>query len=110
MSFETLYKTDVPQEMEAAEYFRPHLDMEFINGAWVFFVREKHGWYDDATKRAIHHMTTLSPEEGSTSKEAEARYNQQVQFRAKEGYTHSFSIDPFSPSGMQYRKIPLEEI
>jgi hypothetical protein len=55
-------------------------------------------------------MSLVTPEEGSTAKEAEAKYNQQVQFRAKEGYVHSFSIDPFSASGIKYRKILLEEV
>jgi hypothetical protein len=105
MAFETLYKTNLPQEMEAAEYYQPHLDMEFIDGAWVFFVREKHGWFKDGEKRAIHHLTTLSPEEGSTAKEAELRYNQQVQKRASEGYIHSFSIDPYSAVGVKYRRV-----
>jgi hypothetical protein len=45
-------------------------------------------------------VATLSPEEGYSSyEEALARYEQQVQRRIKDGFAHSFSIDPFKAQG-----------
>lgn len=106
--FETLYKTDSPTELEHAEYYQPNLDMEFVEGKWIFFVREKHGWFNDARKRAEHHITTLSPDEPYTdAKEAQARYDQQLRHRASEGFVHSFSFDPFAPNGVHYRRVNL---
>ncbi len=104
--FETLYKTDTVTELERAEYYQPHLDVYISNGRAVYFVRERHGWYSDAEKRAIHNTTTLNPEEGfDTYAEAEAMYNKQIAHRASEGFVHSFSLDPFR--GVIYRRVAV---
>jgi hypothetical protein len=35
MAFETLYKTNVPQEMEAAQYYQPHLGNMGTDGTFT---------------------------------------------------------------------------
>jgi hypothetical protein len=101
--FETLYKSDSPRDFSTGEYY--HFESEVDPaGKELFFVREKHGYFDDQQKRAVHHTTTLSPDEGFTTRaEAEARYNQQLVHRASEGFVHSFCLDPFE--GMKYRRL-----
>jgi hypothetical protein len=97
MHFETLYKTNRPEDMEHAEYYQPQLDLVFVNGAWSWFVREKHGWWDG--KKAVNHTTTLSPEEGVSEIEARSWFEKQQKFRASEGFRYAFSIDYFAPGG-----------
>ena len=105
MHFETLYKTNRPEEMEQAEYYQPH-DAQFTNGAWLWFVREKHGWWHAANKRAVNHATTLSPEEGVTELEARVWFDKQQRHRASEGFVYAFSIDYFAEGGaIVWRKI-----
>jgi hypothetical protein len=104
--FETLYKSDSPREFATGEYYQVHFDPEVdpATGKELFFVREKHGYFDDKQKRAVHHTTTFAPDEGfTTRKDAEARYKQQLAHRASEGFVHSFWLDPFE--GMRYRRL-----
>jgi hypothetical protein len=104
--FETLHKTDVPTELDHVEYYQPNLEVENSRTGHYYCVREKHGWFVDAEKRAVHHTSTLSPEEGfATFEEAQRRYDQQVQKRASEGFVHSFSVDPMSDPPVRYRRI-----
>ena len=104
--FETLYKTDKPKTFTDGEYYQPSLDFEFRNGKEAYFVREKHGYWNDVLHRHANSTETLSPEEGfPTAKEAEARYNLQLMHRASQGFVHSFSIDFFSASGVKYRRL-----
>ena len=94
--FETLYKTDSPKDFANGEYYQIHLEIEIHDGKQVFFVREKHGWFNDEEKRSAHHIFTLSPQEGfSTLSEAEKAYHQQVKVRASAGFVHSFRFDPW---------------
>lgn len=73
------------------------LEAVFVNGAWSWFVRAKHGWWDG--KKAVNHTTTLSPE-------ARAWFERQQKFRASEGFAYAFSIDFFAPGGaIVWRKI-----
>lgn len=91
---ETLYKTEDPEKQQGAEYYQLRLEQELLNGAWTFFVREKHGWFNGEEKRAVHHLSTLDPEEGFvTPKEAQQRYEMQLQQRVSEGFVHSFSLE-----------------
>lgn len=104
--FETLYKTNRPEELERAEYYQPRIDVERVSGRTVYFGSERHGWYSEAEKRAIHHTATFSPEEGfGTFEEAAKWYDQQIKHRASEGFVHSFLLDPFE--GVQYRRIEV---
>jgi hypothetical protein len=106
MWWQTLYKTDAPQELESAEYYQPRVEMKNIAGKWFFFVQETHGWYKDDVKEVVHKTYTLEPEEGfSTHQGAQIRYEQQLAHRASGGFVHSFSVDPFSESGIAYRKL-----
>ena len=103
---ETLYKTAKPQELERAEYYQIRLVHELLQGQTVYFVREKHGWYDDRQKRAVHNITTLDPEQGfATYEEAKQRYDQHLHHRASEGFVHSFSIDPLRDPPFIYRLL-----
>jgi hypothetical protein len=104
--FETLYKSDSPKDFATGEYYQVHFECEIdpATSKELFFVREKHGYFDDRQKRAVHHTTTFAPEEGfATREDAEARYSQQLTQRASEGFVHSFCLDPFE--GMKYRDI-----
>jgi hypothetical protein len=96
--FETLYKSDSPKDFASGEYFQVRFESEVASatGREVFFVRERHGYFDDQHKRVVHPITTLSPEEGfATRGEAEERYARQLR--------HSFSPDPYD--GMKYRRL-----
>jgi len=73
MFFETLYRVDPrgksfdPGDLASpsdTEYYQPHIEFEFRGGKQVFFVREKHGFFDDQQKKMAHHRDTLNPEEG----------------------------------------------
>jgi len=105
--FETLYKSDSPKDFATGEYYQVHLDESEVDpatGKELFFVREKHGYFDNQQKRAVHHTTTFAPDKGFTTREeAEARYEQQLVHRASEGFVHSFCLDPFE--GMKYRRL-----
>ena len=50
----TLYKTKTPTNFEDGEYAQPALEFEFIAGKHVYFVREKHGYWNDTEKRVVH--------------------------------------------------------
>lgn len=108
MKFETMYRTDTrgksfsnPSE---TEYYQPRIDRESHGGKDVYFVRETHGYFDDTQKRLANHTFTLSPEEGfATWQEAQDRYDEQMQHRAKGGFVHVFAFDPYSPDGTSYR-------
>lgn len=96
----TLYKTKTPTTFEDGEYYQPTLDFQFIGAERQWIVRETHGFWNNTEKRVEHVVTTLSPEDGYSSyEEALARYEQQVQRRVKDGFVHSFSIDPYKPQG-----------
>ena len=102
---ETLYQTDVPQELDRAEWYQPHIDLRQVDGKTVFFVMEKHRWYSEGDKQPYHVVVTFQPEEHMTEEEARVWYDDQVQSRAKAGFVHSFSWDPYSPVGFKYRRI-----
>jgi hypothetical protein len=102
--FETLYKTKTPIDFPQGEYYQPAWDFEIVNGAYAYFVREKHGYWNDTEKRMANQTVTLSPEEGySTLKDAEERYNQQIQHRVAGGFVHSFYFDPMKKDAVGYR-------
>lgn len=112
MSFETLYRVDPrgktfvaddPKSISEMEYFQPHFDLEFHEGKQVFFVREKHGYFDDQQKRRVNPTDTLEPEEGfATEAEARKKYEQQLRIRASEGFVHAFSVR-IPEGGINYR-------
>jgi hypothetical protein len=107
--FETLYKTDAPKTfLDGGEYYQPSFDFEFRNGAQTFFVREKHGYWDEGLKTFANQTVTLSPQDGfATFEEAQARYNEQLKYRASRGFVHSFSLDFMSETPVQYRRLDL---
>jgi hypothetical protein len=108
--FETLYRTAEPEKLDKAEYYQPQIEIQLADEKTVYFVKERHGWWDPKLERAVHHTVTLNPEEGySTSDEATARYNEQLQHRASQGFIHSFSIDPSSDPPFKYRKLTVAE-
>jgi hypothetical protein len=111
MLFETLYTTKVPEELERAEYYQPQLEMQLVGGTWSFFVRERHGWFDDTTKKRANYVSKLDlnrEERFSSYEKAKQRYDEQVRQRAAEGFVHSFATDPTSPDGVRYRRIGEE--
>jgi hypothetical protein len=93
---ETLYRTNVPEQMTQAEYYQPRMEMKFHQGKWVFIVSETHGWYDGQKKEVVEEVTTLNPEATewfSTIEEAWRWYGAQVLRRVLDGFVHSFYID-----------------
>jgi len=92
---ETLYKTKTPEaSVWEGEYYELFLEAKPDNSRVVYFVGEKHGWWDDEAKRNVNSYATRSPEEGyATFDEAHNRYKLQRSNRAKGGFTHSFSPD-----------------
>src|ERR1039457_1502034 len=109
---ETLYKTKDPQSSVGhGEFYELILDAGRVNSRIAYFVREKHGWWDEKGKRAVNVVNTLSPDEGYTTfEEAHERYTQQRLTRAKGGFVHSFSLNFFgkSPADYNYEYIPCD--
>jgi len=106
---QTLYKTATPTgpAIESG-FYELFLESKVINERRVFFIREKHGWWDAANRRTICEQPTLWPEEGlSTYDEAADMYEKQVQHRVSEGFIHSFSLDFFNddPRSFVYRNL-----
>jgi len=96
----TLYRTKGPKTFADGEYFAPQFDFERQGDHFVYFVREKHGYWSDTEKRVVHVIETLSPDEGYTSyEEGLARYEQQLLTRIKDGFVHAYSLDPCKLSG-----------
>ena len=96
---ETLYKSSDPKTTSTGEYYQVWMDTELRNDEQVFIVREKHGWWDAADKKAVDPIFTLSPEEAfPTHDEARKRYDQQVAHRVAEGFRYSFRANPESPT------------
>jgi hypothetical protein len=107
---QTLYKTPHPTAGPAvgAEFYEIFLEARRVKGTTVFFVREKHGWWDEGNRRAVHLVSTLSPEEGvSTWDEAHAIYQRQVERRVLDGFVHSYSPDFYGdgPARFVYRHL-----
>lgn len=62
-----------------------------------WFVRELHGWWEEATKTYHHKVETLHPTDPKyflTIDEAMDQANKQVLLRAKDGFRFLFTIDP----------------
>lgn len=94
--FKTLYKTETPQ-FGFAEYYQPMVASAFVNGKLMYFVRETHGWFNDEEKRAVSVTETLFHQEGLELEMGAIKlFEEQVQHRVREGFAHSFSIDPYS--------------
>ena len=71
-------------------------------GVVEYNVTERHGWWDDNTKRLVNEVVTLNAEsgEGYTSYDiALKRYSDQKQHRAQEGFVHLFRRE--IPSGQE---------
>jgi len=58
----TLYKTKTLATYEQGEYFQPRVDVEFVNGKQIYFVRESHAHWSEIDKSIIHEHYTLNPE------------------------------------------------
>jgi hypothetical protein len=103
--FKTLYRSATPQtSVHEAEYYQPMVASANVNGKLLYFIRETHGWFDDAQKKAVSVTQTLFYEEGIESgTEAVKLLEQQIQQRVKDGFAHSFSIDPYT--GMSYEYL-----
>jgi hypothetical protein len=102
----TLYKTATPTR--DAEFYELFVEQKVIDRRRVFFVKEKHGWWNEADERAICCVNTLCPDEGlSTYDEAADMYEKQVRHRVSEGFAHSFSPDYYGqdPRGFVYQNL-----
>jgi hypothetical protein len=104
--FVTLYRTDELKDFPEGEYFQPRLEVEMVDGKEVFFVRETHAYFNNKLKVRRNEVTTFSPDEGyATRKEAQERYDQQIQRRVKDGFFHCFYFDPFKGDGVGYENL-----
>jgi hypothetical protein len=103
-TFTTLYRSANPHtSVMDGEYYQPLIDGVENGGKIKYFVRETHAWFDDLQKKPINIVTTLSPEEGLDDvSKAHKIFDQQVEHRVKEGFRHSFYIDPFAPKHIGY--------
>lgn len=102
--FKTLYKTATPQSIDNAEYYQPMVATAAMNGKQLYFIRETHGWFDDAKKKSKAVTETLFHQEGVESgTEAVRLFEQQIQQRISDGFAHAFSIDPYT--GMTYEYL-----
>jgi hypothetical protein len=106
MYFETLYKTKTLSNFEKGEYYQPILEFEQSSGSWLYFVREKHGYWSETEKRMANQTVTLSPEEGYASyAQARVRFDQQIKRRVDDGFVHAFYFDPMEANGIGYKFI-----
>jgi hypothetical protein len=104
--FETLYRTNSPKTFTDGEYFQPSIDQEFQNEREVFFVREKHGWYSVEQQRAANHLTTYKPDEPFNDQQgALSWYEEQLRYRASQGFVYAASFDPFVPGATSWRVL-----
>lgn len=102
---QTLYKTTDPTAGPAsdAEFYEVFMEARTVMGKMAFFVQEKHGWWNEAEKRPVYLVSTLSPEEGlSTYDEAHTIYQRQVGRRVSDGFVHSYSPDFYSDSPARF--------
>lgn len=100
--FETIYRVDPrgksfsPDNLASiaeTEYYQINIDVQFQGSQELYFVREKHGFFDDQRKKIAHHLYTLNPEEGFTNVgDALARYDKQLKYLASQGFVHAFSV------------------
>jgi hypothetical protein len=96
----------MPTSFEQGEYYQPIIEFEMSEGQWLYFVRERHGYWNEAQKRMANQTVTFSPEEGFRSyQEARARFDQQVERRVQDGFIHSYHFDPMQPNGIAYQFI-----
>lgn len=107
---QTLYKTAHPTGGPAVEpeFYEILLEARHVKGRTAFLVREKHGWWDEGKRRAVHLLSRLSPEEGvSTWDKAHAIYQTQVERRVLDGFVHSYSPDLYGdgPARFVYRHL-----
>lgn len=110
---ETLYKVKNPEgaPVEQAEYYELVLDAQHVGNQLMYFVRELHGWWDDAKKRNVNSWQTYGSKEGFPSfEEALQRFQLQREARAKSGFIHCFSPEPDYLTGnlkVTYRQIKV---
>ncbi len=104
---QTLYKTATPEggpPLEA-EFYTLYVEQKVIDGKRAYFVREKHGWWDEAEKQPKPKklVQTFGPEEGFlTFEEALAEYETHVRHRVSNGFKHSFTHDFYSDDPFGY--------
>lgn len=88
----TVYKTPRPEDDSRAEYYTIFLLRKVFRGQAMFFLHEKHGFFEDAEKTAHGSVETFGDKEGYASmSEAIDRFEAQLQRRAKDGFIHSFA-------------------
>jgi hypothetical protein len=97
---QTLYMTDNPSVSDPPpEFYELVLKAGPSANGLVYRVTEVHGYWDDSSKAVIHQTMTLNPDKSEAYpkfSEAKERYNQQVAYRAKNGFIHSFTLDFFT--------------
>src|SRR6266849_909785 len=109
MGFVTLYRNKEQRDFPEGEYYQPTTESTTVNGVVQYFVSEKHAYFNNIEKVMKNEVTTFSPEEGyATQKEANERFEQQVQYRAKTGFVHCFYFDPLKDDGIGYRLLTVK--
>lgn len=104
---ETLYKTRTPEVGKSECY---ELSLRAVPGtnprAYAF--KEDHGWWDDAAREFIHHITTINTaEEGISLEEAQEMYIKARAYRARGGFVHSFAPDYYGDKRYEYQLIEV---
>ncbi|WP_142988307.1 hypothetical protein [Granulicella rosea] len=95
---ETLYKTSTPDASRLdGEGEALYLTSKTENGMNVYFVEQFHGWWDSSVKKYILGQRVLSSETFTTFDSAQALYNEQKESLARQGFKHSFSLNPYGP-------------
>jgi hypothetical protein len=107
--FITCYKTNDPEQLPHAEYYNLYIRAEGDDESRVYYVDERHGWFDPAGKRAIDARVVYA-DGFPTWEEAENTLKGQLQYVVKNGYVHGFVHDPFAPNGSYYRKIDPDNL
>ena len=98
---QTLYKTATPHSGPPleAEFYTLYIEPQVIDGRRAYFVREKHGWWDEAERKPKPKklVQTFGPKEGfPTFDEALVEYETHLWHRVSNGFVHSFTHDFYS--------------
>ena len=112
MYAETLYRTDSPRDSNPpAEFYEIGLETVRGFGRTEYRVIEIYGWWNNVEKRIENRVQTLKPELGegySSFDEARQRYEQQKQYRVRDGFIHLFRLE--IPSGIEIHEIVTEPL
>jgi hypothetical protein len=101
---ETLYKTRTPDRAQS-EFYEVVFSARPADCPQLFGVTETHGWWDDKSRRLIHEVRTLNPDEALSFEDAQKMYFECRSNRARGGFVHSFTRNHMGEEEYQHLQI-----